>query len=426
MFVAGAEYGAGYLTAEIYNPLLNSWTYIPAPLSLLNTNDTNPPGQQNVAGFSDSESMMLPDGRDLVAPVYPLVGGMTAIYDPNVNTWSAAQSLAQHAEECWVKLADDSILVTDFTKTSSERYIPALNQWIADKDVGFQIWNGGEMGAGLLLPDGRAFFMGGTGRTALYTPSGNTNVGTWAAGPNLPTGGLAQDVPAAMMVDGNVLCVFTQPSGTNQFYEYDYLSNSFTLVTNPVANPNPFVMLDLPDGTVLYEDFINGQLFVYRPSGFPLASGKPTILSLTANANGSFHLTGTLLNGISAGATQGDDFQMDSNYPLVRLTNNANGNVYYARTFNWSSTSVQASNRVVSTELTVPALVLTNGGSFSLVVVANGIASDPITFPQPVWVDFNYAGTLQNGSYPFPYKTLINAISAVPTHEMVMMFADRF
>ncbi|NOU08308.1 MAG: M48 family metalloprotease, partial [Hyphomicrobiaceae bacterium] len=39
------------------------------------------------------------------------------------------------------------------------------------------------------------------------------------------------------------------------------------------------------------------------------------------------------------GAAYGDDWQMSTNYPLVRLTSGG-GTVYYARTFNWSSTGV--------------------------------------------------------------------------------------
>ncbi len=74
---------------------------------------------------------------------------------------------------------------------------------------------------------------------------------------------------------------------------------------------------------------------------------------------------------------------MDSNYPLVRLTD-ASGNVYYARTYNWSSTSVMTGGRPVSTEFTLPAAVNQGGGAtYSLVVVANGISSDPMLFPAP-------------------------------------------
>ena len=91
--------------------------------------------------------------------------------------------------------------------TDSERYIPSLNRWISDAALPVALYNNlDEMGAGLLLPDGRALFLGGTGHTALYTPSGNTNQGAWAAGPDIPGGLGTSDAPAAMMVNGRILC----------------------------------------------------------------------------------------------------------------------------------------------------------------------------------------------------------------------------
>ena len=118
-----------------------------------------------------------------------------------------------------------------------------------------------------------------------------------------------------------------------------------------------------------------------------------------------------MLNGISEGANYGDDVQMDSNYPLVRLTDGS-GNVYYARTYNWSSTSVQNGN-VVSTEVAIP--VTLPAGFYNLVVVANGIASDPISYYAPIWVDFTYFSffNLYFGTYVFPYRFLADGISAV-------------
>jgi hypothetical protein len=93
-------------------------------------------------------------------------------------------------------------------------------------------------------------------------------------------------------------------------------------------------------------------------------------------------LTGTLLNGISEGAAYGDDAQMNSNYPLVRLTNSA-GNVYYERTYNWSSTGVMTGNKLVTTEFTNSAAL--PPGIYSLVVVANGFSSAPFSFViQPI------------------------------------------
>ena len=128
------------------------------------------------------------------------------------------------------------------------------------------------------------------------------------------------------------------------FYEFDPVANSFTRVNGPTGLTHPgstfsTSMLDLPDGSVLFSHFTT-QLYVYQPSGTPIAAGKPTVTSVTPNADGSYHLTGTV-NGISEGAAYGDDLQMDSNYPLVRFTHLSSGNIYYGRTFNWSSTGVR-------------------------------------------------------------------------------------
>src|SRR5262249_55070654 len=154
-----------------------------------------------------------------------------------------------------------------------------------------------------------------------------------------------------------ILCALGSPTGFTSpiyFYEYDYTANTFTSVNGPtgltdnISGGGPYVasMLDLPDGTVLYE---GSGLYIYIPDGSPLAAGMPVITSITENSDGSYHLIGTGLNGISKGAAYGDDKQMDSNYPLVRLTDGA-GNVYYARTYNWSSTGLQTGSRPVTTE----------------------------------------------------------------------------
>jgi hypothetical protein len=188
-----------------------------------------------------------------------------------------------------------------------------------------------------------------------------------------------------MMVTGNILCSVSPipTSGDHfppptSFYEYDSAANSFTSVSGPTGPTEPgscygTIMLDLPDGSVLFSHF-SAQLYVYQPTGSPLAAGKPTISSLTQNGDGSYHLVGTLFNGISEGASYGDDFQMNSNYPLVRLSDGG-GNVYYARTYNWSSTGVQTGAAPVTTEFVLPAAL--PPGQYSLVVVANGIPSDP-------------------------------------------------
>jgi hypothetical protein len=381
VFVAGGEYGTGTNSAEVYDPLSDIWTMCPPP----------PAGQKY---FFDSISKILPDGNVLIAPVNPATSGGTVIYNSASNSWIVGPKLFRgfyQDEASWVKLPDDSILTIDPFGIHSERYIPSLNQWVNDSDVPVQMYDsfGFELGAAFLLPDGEAIFFGATGHNAIYTPSGTTSPGTWSAAADFPNNQGTPDAAAAMMVNGKILCA-TSPTPTSadhfpvptSFYEYDYVSNTFTQVGAPgggtTLNDSAYVtlMLDLPDGSVLYSQF-SSRLYVYRPAGSPLAAGKPAITCITRNSDGSFHLTGTQLNGISEGAAYGDDNQMDSNYPLVRLTNSA-GNVYYCRTYNWSLTSVMTGNTPVTTEFKLPANL--PAGTYSLAVVANGIGSDTISF----------------------------------------------
>ena len=134
-------------------------------------------------------------------------------------------------------------------------------------------------------------------------------------------------------------------------------------------------MLILPDGSVLYSQQDSTQYYLYTPGGVPLPAGKPAIGSVEQNANGSFHLSGTLLNGISQGAGYGDDWQMPTNYPIVRL--NSGAEVYYARTYDWSDTGVMTGEKEVTTEFSLPAGI--PNGTYQVVVIANGIASDPVS-----------------------------------------------
>lgn len=250
----------------------------------------------------------------------------------------------------------------------------------------------GEIGPAFLLPNGKAIFFGGSSNNVIYAPSGNTSPGTWTQAASFPMAGTnAQgmpDAPGCMMVNGRVLLA-TGTAGTFNgpvnFFEYDYISNTFTQASappGPGTNAAPYYtkFLQLPDGTVLW-NFGSPQLYCYSPGGTPLTLGKPTISSLLQNSDGSYHLTGHGLNGISAGAAYGDDAQMDSNFPLVRMTNSI-GQVYYARTYNWTSTGVMTSNELVSTEFALPTNL--SAGTYSLVAVANGIASDAVPFTIPL------------------------------------------
>jgi len=377
VFVAGGEYGTGGSSAETYDPLTDTWTMAP------------PPGHR----VSDANSEILPDGRVLHALVSSYMGiKATIIYDPATNTYTPGPTCnGIHNESSWVKLPDSSILFIDNYTDNSERYIPSLNQWVVDSHVPVSLYDpyGFEMGAGFLLPDGRAFFLGSTGHTVYYTPTGNINPGTWTAGPDIPNGQGTPDAGASMMPNGKILsAVSPVPMSADHFppptsfYEFDYLSNSFTRVTAPgggdtLSEPCYFsVFLNLPDGTILYGHQSSTQYYVYSPGGTQLAAGKPTISNVMPNPCDTFLLTGTLFNGISEGSAYGDDWQMATNYPIVRIISGAN--VYYARTFNWNSTGVQRGSSPDTAFFTLPAGL--QHGTYSLIVSANGISSDSVQF----------------------------------------------
>jgi hypothetical protein len=140
--------------------------------------------------------------------------------------------------------------------------------------------------------------------------------------------------------------------------------------------------LNLPNGQVLFDDGSN-QMEVYTAGGTPNPSWAPSIryLSSTSLTPGSTYLlAGNQLAGLDQGSVYGDDVQDATNFPVVQVTNSATGVVTYARTFNWDSVSVAPGARS-ATQFTLPPG--TPAGKSTLVVVANGIASAPVTVTIP-------------------------------------------
>jgi hypothetical protein len=72
----------------------------------------------------------------------------------------------------------------------------------------------------------------------------------------------------------------------------------------------------------------------------------------------------------------GDELTSVTNYPLVRITNQATHHVFYAKTHDHSTMGVATGSSIVSTNFDVPAGMET--GASSLVVVANGIPSKAV------------------------------------------------
>ncbi len=383
VYVAGGEYGAGLAKGEVYDPLTNAWTLTPNP----------------GVNLSDANSEILPDGKILQAVVDGAVSPFlrtTKIYDPVTNTYATGPTaLGIHNESVWIKLPDNSVLYVDRLSTASERYIPATNTWVADATVPVALYDpfGDETGAAVLLPDGRAFFIGSIGFTAFYTPSGNSSPGVWTAGPTIPGSHGAPDAPAAMMANGKVLLALGNvPTSSSNifdppcyFYEFDYITNTYTQLLAPDGNPTHNIgcyqasFLNLPDGSILYgqnQSSASSRYYVYTPSGAQTVSGKPVVNNIISLSCDSFRIVGNKFNGISQGSSYGDDWQMSTNYPVIRLTSGSN--VYYCRSFNWNSTGVSRGSALDTAYFKLPAGL--PAGAYSLVVTANGIASDPVAF----------------------------------------------
>jgi len=136
------------------------------------------------------------------------------------------------------------------------------------------------------------------------------------------------------------------------------------------------ILLTLPDGNALiYRQSGPG---IYQPQGHAQPGWAPSVLNYPASVTrgNSYAIEGTQFNGLSQGASYGDEFEAATNYPLVRLTNAASGHVVYARTHDHSTMGVATGSALVSTQFDVP--LNAELGATNLEVVANGIASTPV------------------------------------------------
>ena len=378
VYACGGEYGAGGSYGEVWNPKTNTWT------------TAGGAGWAFPNVVSDANSEILPNGDVLQASVDETGVNWNYLWNPTTNTYVRGPNcLRTDNEAVWVKLADSSVLFLDNYGMTSERYMPKTNTWINDATAAAELFDpyGSEAGAGFTLPDGRVFFIGSLPNTLYYTPSGTTAPGTWTTGPNIPLSLGAADAASAMMVNGHILlAVSPTPTSANHFpspthyYEFDYTTNTFTAVGAPgggTTTPNACYisnMLDLPDGNVLFCNQGDDQYYLYTPGSAPLAAGKPTISTVNRQNCDTFQVTGTLFNGITEGAAYGDDWQEETNYPIVRL--NSTTNTYYATTYNWNRVGAVLTGSLPDTAIfTLPAGLPI--GTYSVTVVVNGNPSSP-------------------------------------------------
>jgi hypothetical protein len=392
--VEGGEYNAsagnncqGVWTNQgaIYDPRKNQWTTIAPPAGWFN--------------IGDAQSVVLPDGTYMQANCCTK---QQALLDATTLTWTPTgkNKFDINDEEGWNLLPDGTVLTVDaygFVNNANglnyEIYNPKNGAWTSHPKPGtiVQLWDSypipkyssHEVGPAVLRPDGTVFATGAngapgeSGHTSIY----DTNTKSWTPGPDFPNGLDVADGPAALLPDGNVL-VLTSPGIFNlgaRFFEWDGSSLSDVTAGNTDApNISSYYgnMLVLPTGEILFTDFAN--VWIYRSRGHANPAWQPQITSvpLTLNRGSSYTIAGLNFNGFSQGAAYGDDSQAATNYPLVRITNRVTGNVFYARTHDHSTMAI-AYTGPASTTFDVSGKTQT--GLSDLQVIANGIASAPVT-----------------------------------------------
>jgi hypothetical protein len=132
----------------------------------------------------------------------------------------------------------------------------------------------------------------------------------------------------------------------------------------------------LPTGQALWASDV-GDVQIYTPLGKPAANAIPAIVGVATTihrGSSNNEVDGTGFNGLTFGGYYGDDVQETTNYPLVRFTNNATGDVCYAKTHSYVSGISDGST--TSAQFDVPNTC--EKGKSKMVVVVNGIPSRPV------------------------------------------------
>ncbi|MEO9139364.1 MAG: kelch repeat-containing protein [Jatrophihabitans sp.] len=388
LFVCGGEYSDSSgsqsqdeaVSAEIYDPVADSWTLLPSP-----------PGATQIG---DAPLAVLPDGRVLLGEIDNTT---VFVFTPGPDTWTtAATKGTRPSEESWVLMPDSTIVTvrTDGSGTA-EKYDIASDTWVSAGNLPANIVENAsaEIGPGILLPDGRAFFLGANANlTALYTPGAtSTATGSWSAGPVIPTqkGDAnpygSKDGPGALLPGGKILFPVAPVDGSRNNYlsGMRFFETDGTVITRVTDPPNPDGetykgrLLPLPNGDALWAREDRDEIYAYTNPEAPQDAWRPIVdkCPRTIVPGSTFTLTGRQLNGMSQAQGYGDDYAASTNYPLVRIRNVASGVVRYCRTSDHTSMGVATGLAAVSTTVHVPA-DLTLGRSV-LEVVANGIASKP-------------------------------------------------
>lgn len=385
----------------IFDPTKNTWTPVSPPAGWTN--------------IGDASSVVLPNGTFMMTGCCSPGNDEMALLDAQNLTWTVINAPKPDAdlqedsgdltndEEGWVLLPSGKILTVELFMypggpppgSKSDLFDPTTNTWSSAAPLPASIGNpcgagdqfSAEMGPMVLRPDGTVLAVGGNAATAVY----DTNSGTWSEGPSNGANGSA-DGPGVVLPDGNVFFMVSYGLGVggpnggcyeppSYFLEYSGGSQFIEDPPPPNAQNDASLageMLLLPTGQVLFTDETS-DIEIFTPSGTYQPAWQPTVSSwpdpiYAGSTNNA--ISGTQFNGLSQGAMYGDDAQMATNFPLVRITNGATGHVFYCRTHGFSTMGVATGATPVSAEFDCPLSI--ESGESSLEVVANGIPSDPV------------------------------------------------
>ncbi len=413
MLITGGQILAGNLVSPatyIYDSASNTWAASASKIYI---------------DKSDGEGWVkLGDGSILTYDVFQSISGNTGYAERDVFTpgspgsfaWSSitpgagstgllpllsSTALAQQLGPM-IRLQDDRILAIG-ANGHTAIYTPSTGAWVQGPDITNK---GGhfaaEGGPAAILPNGDVLFAADAGLGATVTATvvtGSTTVtvsstvglqiGWTISGTNFPAGSVIVGLTSNQVImNSNATTSGTGipltfsggvSSPPTRLFVFSAATNTIAPVSTPITDTtlssvgaSQTRMLVLPNEQVLFTDS-STQLWIYTPDGAPSTALLPAVTQVVPANGGAYLLTGTQLNGQSAGASQGDGVEMDENYPVISLRSGS-GAIYWARTSNWSYAGVGGGTTPQTVSFTLDPTVPI--GPYALVVSGAGLSSN--------------------------------------------------